>query len=178
MRDKGQFQTGGSVFGATGACALYRAAMVKEISVNGDFFDEDFQMFFEDLDVSWRAQRFGWKGYYNPAAVAYHVRGGTARQKRGHGKKFARMYLDDTLHRAVIKNRYSVILKNESFTGFVLHLPCIVLYDVCTWLFIAVFNPRFIAYMRKNPFSCKSAVRKRGIIQKLLKNRPEILIHR
>ncbi|MDD5669455.1 MAG: glycosyltransferase, partial [Candidatus Omnitrophica bacterium] len=72
QRDRGQFKTGGFVFGVTGACAFYRAAMIREISVEGDFFDEDFQMFYEDLDVAWRARKFGWKGYYNPAAVAYH----------------------------------------------------------------------------------------------------------
>ena len=72
--DDGRYDRWEYVFGATGAAALYRRAMVEDVSVYGQFFDEDFFAYREDADVSWRAQLFGWRCLYCPAAVARHVR--------------------------------------------------------------------------------------------------------
>ena len=72
--DHGQYERREYVFGATGAAAAYRSEMIADVSVNGEFFDEDFFAFREDADLSWRAQLMGWKCLYVPAAVAWHVR--------------------------------------------------------------------------------------------------------
>ena len=58
----------GEVFGATGGGAIYRAAMFDDI----DMFDEDFFMYYEDVDLSFRAQLAGWKVRFTPKAIAYH----------------------------------------------------------------------------------------------------------
>lgn len=63
--------TGGLTFGATGGASLYRLAMLKDIGL----FDEHFFLYYEDLDVSFRAQLASWKVSYNPSAVAYHKQG-------------------------------------------------------------------------------------------------------
>jgi len=52
-----------------------------------EYFDADFRFFYEDLDVAWRAHNLGWKSYYIPAAIAYHIRGGTARKDKGVNRK-------------------------------------------------------------------------------------------
>ncbi|MFA5350237.1 MAG: glycosyltransferase family 2 protein, partial [Candidatus Omnitrophota bacterium] len=70
--DQGQFENAGYVFGATGAVAFYRRSMLEEIKDGQDYFDPDFGLFYEDLDIAWRANNAGWKGYYLPSAVAYH----------------------------------------------------------------------------------------------------------
>ena len=62
------------VFGATGAAAMFRRSFVEAVSVDGEFFDEDFFSYREDADLAWRAQVMGWKCLYTPAAVAWHVR--------------------------------------------------------------------------------------------------------
>jgi GT2 family glycosyltransferase len=72
--DCGQFEQPEYVFGATGAACLYRRAMIEDISLAGEFFDNDFFAYREDADVAWRAQLYGWKCLYTPSAVAYHVR--------------------------------------------------------------------------------------------------------
>src|SRR5690606_20741179 len=56
------------VFGASGGASLYRASMLKEIGL----FDEDFFAYYEDVDISFRAQLAGWKVLYVPTAEAYH----------------------------------------------------------------------------------------------------------
>ena len=72
--DRGQYEAPEYVFGATGAAALYRRAMVEDISSGGEFFDDDFFAYREDADVAWRAQLMGWSCLYIPEAVAWHVR--------------------------------------------------------------------------------------------------------
>lgn len=59
---------GGFVFGASGGATLFRCKMLREIGL----FDEDFFAYYEDNDMSFRAQLAGWKVYYEPQAIAYH----------------------------------------------------------------------------------------------------------
>jgi GT2 family glycosyltransferase len=72
--DHGQYDRNEYVFGATGAAALYRREMIRDVSVAGQFFDEDFFAYREDADVAWRARLMGWKCLYVPSAVGWHVR--------------------------------------------------------------------------------------------------------
>jgi GT2 family glycosyltransferase len=57
------------VFGACAGAALYRTEMLRDIG----FFDEDFFLLYEDVDLSFRAQLMGYKCIYVPEAVVYHV---------------------------------------------------------------------------------------------------------
>ncbi len=72
--DRGQFGQVQYVFGASGAAAFFRRDFIEDVSVEGEFFDEEFFAFREDGDLAWRAQVMGWKCLYTPAAVAWHVR--------------------------------------------------------------------------------------------------------
>ena len=54
--DNGHYLHYEYVFGATAAAALYRRAMIEDISLDGEFFDSDFFVYREDADVAWRAQ--------------------------------------------------------------------------------------------------------------------------
>ena len=67
------------VFGATGGGSMYRAELFKNIGL----FDEDFFAYYEDVDISFRAQLHGWKIIYTPKAIAYHEVGGTSRKIPG-----------------------------------------------------------------------------------------------
>lgn len=79
VKDKGQFDKAEMVFGATGGGSLYRLKMLKEIGL----FDEDFFAYYEDVDISFRAQLAGWKVIYEPKAEAYHKLGATNSQIQG-----------------------------------------------------------------------------------------------
>jgi len=103
--DRGQYERREYVIGATGAAAFYRREMVKDISVDGNFFDEDFFAYREDADVAWRAQLMGWSCLYVPEAVAWHVRRVTP--ERFH-------QLPDEINRHSIKNRFLMRAKNIS----------------------------------------------------------------
>lgn len=67
------------VFGATGGASLYKTEMLRNIGL----FDEDFFAYYEDVDISFRAQLAGWKVAYEPSAIAYHKQGATANKISG-----------------------------------------------------------------------------------------------
>lgn len=73
--DIGQYEKTEVVFGVCGAAPLYRKSILDKISINGEYFDEDFFAYKEDIDVSWRINLLGYKNIYYPNAVAYHGRG-------------------------------------------------------------------------------------------------------
>lgn len=94
--DKGQYEKSNYVFGATGGASLYRVEMLKQIGL----FDEKFFAYFEDVDISFRAQLAGWKVYYEPKAIAYHKVGGTS-SKLG---PFSRYHSTKNFHILFLKN--------------------------------------------------------------------------
>ena len=101
--DRGQFDEVEAVFGASGASACYRRAMIEDVSVEGEFFDEAFFAYREDADVAWRSQLLGWDCLYVPAAVGYHVR----RVLPGN-----RSQLPASINRYSVRNRFLMRLKN------------------------------------------------------------------
>ena len=108
------------VFGATGAAAFYRRAMIEDVSVDGEFFDEDFFFSREDADVSWRAQLFGWKCLYVPHAVGYHVR----RVFPG-----VRRNLPVEINQHSVKNRFLMRIKNATLGLTLSNLPFVLARD-------------------------------------------------
>ncbi|MFA6358259.1 MAG: glycosyltransferase family 2 protein [Candidatus Omnitrophota bacterium] len=142
--DSGQFEKSGYIFGVNGAVVIYRKKMLEEIKGINGYLDVNLRMFYEDLDISWRANKKGWFAYYLSTAKAYHVRGGSFRPDSGIDKPMARRYLNDQLHYELIKNRYLVIKNNENFLGFFLHLAPILLYDLFVWGYVLFFQPRLL----------------------------------
>lgn len=163
LPDNGQFEKEEYIFGVNGAVAFYRKEMLENIKEPSGYFDRDFDIFYDDLDISWRAKRKGWKAYYIPSAMAYHARGGTVRLSKGIGKSYSRMYLSDELHANLIKNRYITMIKNESFLGFLLHLPAIILYDCALWCFCLLFRPQMVKFFIFNLKYLSEALQKRKL---------------
>jgi len=165
FKDWGQYEKQGYIFGVSGAVAFFRRKMLESVKIGFDYFDSDFRMFYEDLDIAWRANLFGWRAYYIPCAIAYHIRGGTARQGAGIDKPFARRYLSDELHLDLIKNRYLSMIKNESVFDFLVHMPFIFFYDFLTLSYILFFRPALLKKIPLNLRYLKSALQKRRIIK-------------
>jgi GT2 family glycosyltransferase len=103
--DNGQYEHLQWVFGATGAAAMFRRAFVDAVSVDGQFFDEDFFAYREDADLAWRAQLMGWKCLYVPAAVAWHARRVTPERRE---------QLPLVINWHSVKNRFLMRGKNAS----------------------------------------------------------------
>jgi GT2 family glycosyltransferase len=119
--DRGQYNKAEFVFGATGAAALYRRAMIEDISINGEFFDEDFFAYREDADLSWRAQLLGWKCLYIPQARGWHVRRVTPER---------RSIVPREINWHSVKNRFLMRMKNAEARLWLRLLPQILARDI------------------------------------------------
>jgi len=138
--DKGQYDKPGYVFGVSGACAFFRRKMLAEIKDKHGYFDERFGAYYEDLDLCWRANKKGWKAYYDPKAVAYHARGGTAAGRDNRGKALIFPYISRDLKKRYIVNKYRCIVKNDSIFGFLANLPFILWHDIKILGYLAIFR--------------------------------------
>ena len=67
------------VFGGTAGASVYKTDLFKDIGL----FDEKFFAYFEDTDISFRAQLAGHIAYYEKSAVAYHDHGTTSSKMPG-----------------------------------------------------------------------------------------------
>lgn len=150
--DNGQYDKTEYVMGINGAAVLYRRTMLEEVKQEGEYFDSDFYIYYEDVDLAWRALLFGWKSLYIPQAYAYHARGGTQKTKR-----FA-----VRMHAA--KNRYLVFLKNEPSPVFICSLPLILIVEIF----------RLISYVFREPVSLLGFFCFLTVIPKFLKKRWKI----
>jgi len=104
--DIGQYEKVEYVFGATGAAALYRRTMLDDVSVEGQYFDEQFFAYREDADLAWRAQLMGWHCLYTPKAIAWHVRRVTPERRK---------HLPHEINWHSVKNRFLMRAKNISW---------------------------------------------------------------
>ncbi len=92
------------VFGVSGAAALFRMSFIRDLSIDGEFLDEDFFAFREDADLAWRGRIFGWRALCVPAAVGAHVRTVTPERRRD---------VPPAINMHSVKNRFLLRLKNE-----------------------------------------------------------------
>jgi len=60
------------VFCPAGAAALYSRQLLEEIEMDGQYLDEDFEFYLEEVDLGWRARLLGWHCAYQPEAVVLH----------------------------------------------------------------------------------------------------------
>lgn len=102
-KDEGQYDDKLEVFGVSGGASLYRYSMLKKIGL----FDERFFAYFEDVDLSFRAQLAGYKNRYCPEAVVFHEIGATS---GGHRTAFTRYHSAKNLYYLSLKNMPGFLL--------------------------------------------------------------------
>ena len=107
--DKGQYNRREYVFGASGAAAFYRCAMLQDVAYRDQYFDENFFAYREDADLAWRAQWMGWRCLYVPEATAYHARRVVPER---------RSTLPDAINMHSFKNRFLLRVKNMDFATY------------------------------------------------------------
>ncbi len=120
-----------NIFGACSAAAFYKRKMLEEIKGSAGYFDERFFFLVEDVDLSWRAQKKGWKALYAPDLVCFHD-GNSSNTGRE-----LRQYL-------CFRNRLFAIIKNEK--SFIRRALSLIIYDI----------PRIIYLIFVNRFTFKA----------------------
>ena len=125
----------GEIGGANGACPLYSRAMIDDISVEGEFFDETYFLYSEDVDVDWRAHLAGWRCRFVPSAVAHHIMEATGAARR------------PEIRAQIAVNRHLMILKNFDWSLLAWHLPGIVKCDFAEILPVLSADWRSLKYI-------------------------------
>ncbi|MDQ3099516.1 MAG: glycosyltransferase family 2 protein [bacterium] len=108
-KDGAEWNNGCYIFSGTGGASLYKRAVFNDIG----FFEETFFMYFEDVDLSYRAQRFGYTIWYQPTAVVYHIQKASSNRSKASleyllYRNFVINYLINT-PRALFYRRYSLL---------------------------------------------------------------------
>jgi len=120
------------VFGISGACALYRRRMLEDVKLGNEYFDEDFFAYFEDVDLAWHARSLGWKAMVIPDAVAYHYR------------HAAQQGVFQFVRNLGFRNRYFVLIKNDSLKDIFKVLPIFILFEFLRHVKLFFTSPRLL----------------------------------
>lgn len=169
--DRGQFEVAQEIFGADGAAAVFRREALESVRVLDEYEDEDFFMYKDDIDISWRLRLMGWQIWYLPQARAYHVRTSSG---TGKGGSYLRHLFDfiknerqkkDYVVGLSFKNQWLMLVKNLSLGQMVVWLPFILFREIQLLFFNLFFRPRvFLKYgsifLRQLP---KAWVKRRAI---------------
>jgi GT2 family glycosyltransferase len=166
LMDKGQFDEEREVFGVSGACPIYRRSALEDIKINDEYFDEDFFMYKEDIDVSWRLRLRDWKCYYLPEAVAHHGRGTGVLKRFTHLEVLKnRQRLNQLQKYHAYKNQRLTQMKNEFCKGFFSNFFAIMGKEILITGYV----------LFREPFLIKSMLHTIRLLPKMRKKRKEIL---
>lgn len=153
--DMGQFEDSHDIFSVRNVCAFYRKTALEDVRIEDEYFDENFFLYLEDIDLCWRLHLNGWRVYFLPSLVAHHCRDNIKMKNMFEYKKQEKRYFMVNERLMVIKNEF---VKNILRDIFVLLKKRFIkksfLFNGWIW--------GWISYIKKVPAS----VKKRGIIMK------------
>ncbi|EFM09132.1 glycosyl transferase family 2 [Paenibacillus curdlanolyticus YK9] len=153
-----RWQTQDEVFGVSGAAALYASRMIADISVDGQFFDETFFAYKEDVDVAWRARALGWRAVYIPTAMAVHGRG---------WKQGGRRAISIWVRQHSYQNQWFLLFKNEQMSWHSFYAwPLIAAKELAKLGYIILREPGLLGCWPQIVRVLPEMLRKRRIINK------------
>jgi GT2 family glycosyltransferase len=139
--DRGQYDKVEEIFGVDGAAPLYRRAALEDIRINNEYFDEDFFMYKEDVDLAWRMRLYGWKAVYEPRAIGYHPRGAGEKAVKNYlAIASARRKISDFAKFHSFKNQRLLQIKNEIPALFFRDFYRIIIKEIVAWLYVLLFE--------------------------------------
>lgn len=159
QNDTGQYEKVKEVFGFSGACVLYRSQALDDTMIRGEYFDQNFFSYKEDVDLAWRLQLYGWESWYNPLACAYHHRTyGISPQKNLRNLIQARTKISKDLRFLSLRNHHLMIVKNEFLSNIIIHLFPIIIRELKIIIYSLFFEPRIfiralLSFFRELPYT-------------------------
>jgi len=147
-KDINQYNCKEYVFSACGCASIYRKKLLDEIG----FFDEDFFLIHEEVDLCFRAHLAGWKVLYVPESKVYHkVRSSIGKMS------------DKDVYYSV-RNVELVKIKNVPLTLFISYMPGILVSYVTEFYYFGLKHKKMRIYLRAKVDALK-------LLPKMLKKR-------
>lgn len=149
------------LFGPSGGCAAFTITCLKTIhQATGEYFDQSYFCYAEDVDLTWRGLLLGFKPKYIDNAICYHKGGATS------GGNFNKFIMYRTL-----RNQLFNLVKNMPTGLFLRYSPQIIGFQIA--LFVRyIFSSKIgtLLSVYKDFFKyLPSLIKKRKIIQKTRK---------
>ncbi len=139
--DVGQYDKEREMFGVGSAATLFKRKLLEDIKLFGEYFDESFNTYKEEIDLCWRARLRGWPCVYEPSAVAYHA--------RTWPKEKERKFIPKELRQHSFKNRYLMMIKNDHFINYLRSSPYIFWYELKAFTYVLFREPCLLSAMVK-----------------------------
>jgi GT2 family glycosyltransferase len=121
----------GPVWGVDGPAPVMRRSALMDARVprtdgGFEFFDEDFFMYKEDVDLAWRLRLLGWTAWYQPSAIAWHARTAGGGPDRGWSDVVRSNRAIPAWIKAISwRNQRAMQIKNDAFLDALRDLPWI-----------------------------------------------------
>ncbi len=142
--DQGQYDQSESVFGVSGALALYRRKSLEQTKLGEDYFDSFFFAYKEDIDLAWRLRHDGWDNWYLPTAEALHPRtvkelgSGTSWKQR----VFNRNQRGKRINSLSYRNHLCLLIKNQDTESFKKNFLKILWYEFAKFCYLLLYHPK------------------------------------
>ncbi|MBI4272308.1 glycosyltransferase family 2 protein [Candidatus Uhrbacteria bacterium] len=123
------------VFGVSATAALYRRKSLADVAHHAtqeEYFDEDFFMYKEDVDLAFRLHHGGFSSWCEPRARGYHVRSTESRL-------FVRA--NPFINTRSYQNHLLFLMKNMTWPLMWRYGLFIVLYEIAKICYLAVWEP-------------------------------------
>ncbi len=146
-QDHGQYRQAKAVLAVSGACVLLRRAALDDIQLRGEFFDEDFFAYKEDLDLCWRFRHRGWSIWVEPTAVVFHRRSAQLPEQALDPLKVrhSRNRRLRSIRLLSYRNHLLLFVKNESWGEWLRRLPWSLPYELGKLAYLLVNEPTTLA---------------------------------
>jgi GT2 family glycosyltransferase len=106
-RPRTEAQRSDEIFCPTAGAAAYRRSMLEAIHISGGYFDRVHFMYFEDMDLGWRARLAGYDARYVPGSIVHHAWHGSTER---HGRSWLKVIANTNRLRTLLKNATPVLI--------------------------------------------------------------------
>jgi hypothetical protein len=127
--DQGQYDKVDEIFSARGAGMIVKNQILQKIG----YFDSDFFMVCEDVDLCWRIRLNGYKIVFIYKSVIYHFGSGTRKQIE---RSFQSQYYNS-------KNNLIMLIKNYDLRDVIIYVPQYIIFQLIFFLFSIPFPAKW-----------------------------------
>ena len=179
-RDVGQFEEAVEVFAVDGAAPVLRRRALEQISVLGEYLDENFFAHKDDHDISWRLHLAGWECWYAPTAVAFHGRTTRGLGTSGYLSAIRNFHQTEReksqpVRVNAMKNQWLMLLKNEDAFNFVRDFPFILGREAMVATHRLFFAPKTLVAIPMTIKLLPETLRKRRVAKRNQRMNPRAL---
>jgi GT2 family glycosyltransferase len=154
--DLGQYDDLGEIFSPCGASAVYKREMLDDIGL----LDEDFFAYLEDIELGMRAHIAGYKGFFLPYPVIYHIGGASTDSER----------MSPWVYKQNIRNMFLILFKDVPFPVFLQCIPSMIFWHSAHLFYVIrrrreLFKYYFIALYESLKLYRKMKLKRRSILR-------------